>query len=115
VLLRGVDIQFTGAVEREVATVEIYTIPRPSLLPAFCAPLSAAVVTAYPVTVDVRAQLPQVHQVQIQSELVRDRVPTAVGSNGTTGFRGSKGIKAAEQATTWMTDARGVPPRGRPV
>lgn len=95
--------------------MEIYTIQRPSLLPVFCAPPSATVVIDYPVTADVRAQLPQVHQVQIQSELVRGLVPTAAGSNGTTGFRGSKGVKAAKPATTWMTDARGVPPRGRPV
>ncbi|GIJ01006.1 hypothetical protein Sya03_03580 [Spirilliplanes yamanashiensis] len=91
-----------------MATVEIYTTQRPSLLPVFCLPTSGA---AY----GVRAQLPQVHQVQIQSELVRDLVPALRGSNGTTGFRGSEGVKAAKPATAWMTDARGVPPRGRPV
>ena len=88
--------------------MEIYTTQRPSmLLPVFCAPASGA---AY----GVRASLPQVHQVQIQSELVHDLVPAVAGGNGTTVFRGSKGIKVAP-ATKWMTDARGVPPRGRPV
>lgn len=95
--------------------MEIYTIQRPSLLPDFCAPSSATVATAHPVTVDVRAQLPQVYQVHIQSELVRDLVPASAGSNGTNVFRGSEGVKAAKPATRWMTDARGVPPRGRPV
>lgn len=103
----------TEAVEREVATVEIYTIQRPSLLPVFCAPSSAVAPAAYPVMADVRAQLPQVHQVQVQSELARVLVPTA-GSNGTSRFRGSEGVKAGVSAK-WMTDARGVPPRGRPV
>lgn len=88
--------------------MEIYTIQRPSLLPVFCAPASGAVY-------GVRAQLPPVHQVQTQSELVRDLVPVLGGSNGTSGFRGSEGVKAAKPATAWMTDARGVPPRGRPV
>ncbi len=93
--------------------MEIYTIQRPSLLPDFCAPSSAAV-PSY-VTAGVRAQLPQVHQVQIQSELAHDLVPTNGGGNGTTVFRGSEGVKAAKPAAMWMTDARGVPPRGRPV
>jgi hypothetical protein len=105
VLLRGVVDQFNGRSEREVATVEIYTIQRPSLLPVFCAPSSAS----------VRAQLPQVHQAPTQSELVRDLVPAVGGSNGTTVFRGNEGVKAAKPAAIWMTDARGVPPRGRPV
>ncbi len=93
--------------------MEIYSIQRPSGLPAaVCAPLSAvpAPVHAHVVVpAAVRAPLPQVHQVQVQAELVR--IPVAIdGSNGTTGFLG------AWSASKRMTDgARGVPPRGRPV
>ena len=88
--------------------MEIYTTQRPALLPDFCAPASGAADR-------VRASLPQVHQVLIQSELVRNLVPTTAESNGTNGSRGSKGITVAFPAAKWMTDARGVPPRGRPV
>ena len=100
-----------------MATREIYTIQRPSALPAAVCPPLPAVPPYAPVVVPtaLRAQLPQVHQVQIQSELAHDLVPTNGGGNGTTVFRGSEGVKAAKPAAIWMTDARGVPPRGRPV
>jgi hypothetical protein len=100
-----------------VAPVEIYTntIQRPSLLPAVCAPLSAAwrpVHESLVVPVAERAQLSQAHQVRVQAELALTLV-AASGSYGTTGFRSSKGIDSVAKR---MTDgANGVPPRGRPV
>jgi hypothetical protein len=112
VLLKGVVRYSTRAVEREVATVEIFMIRRPSPPPVHCAPLSVTAPAYVPAR--VRAELPQVHRVQNQSELVRDLVPV-VGSDGTDGFRGSKGVGSAAKAVKWITDARGVPPRGRPV
>ena len=96
----------------EVATMEIYTIQRPSLLPAAaCAPSAAVVPSRHEsvvMTAVERAPLSQAYQVQTQAELARTLVLGDSG-NGTTGFVGSNG-------TSNKTDgASGVPPRGRPV
>jgi hypothetical protein len=95
--------------------MEIYTIQRPSLLPAaVCAPSASWLPSSTnPVVAGAKpAPAPQVHQVQIQAELARELVLTD-GSNGTTGFVGSNGISVDSKR---MTDgANGVPPRGRPV
>ena len=87
--------------------MKISTILRPSGPLAVCAPVSGAHVR---VVTDV-PQLPWAHQVQVQAELART-LATNDGSYGTNGFRGSKGIESAKRMTE---DARGVPPRGRPV
>lgn len=97
----------------EVAPVKLnYTIERPStLLAAVCAPSASWLPESAPVAVLAaeRAPVSQVHQVQIQAELVRT-LATVGESNGTTGFVGSNGT------SKHMTDgASGVPPRGRPV
>jgi hypothetical protein len=97
----------------EVAPVKLnYTIERPStLLAAVCAPSVSWLPESAPVALLAveRAPVSQVHQVQIQAELVRT-LAGVDGSNGTTGFVGSNGISKR------MTDgASGVPPRGRPV
>lgn len=85
-----------------------YPIQRPSLIPAACAPLSAA---HLPVGT-VAAPRPWALQVQVPTELV-GVLTAGDGSNGITGFRASNGIDSASKR---MTDgARGVPPRGRPV
>jgi len=77
-----------------------YTTQRSSLLAPACAPSGVM----SPITAATQAPLPQVHQVQIQAELVRT---VAVDSgNGITGFAGGVSVKGA---------AGGVPPRGRPV
>jgi hypothetical protein len=77
-----------------------YTTQRPSLLALACAPSGVK----SPIMAATQAPLPQVHQVQIQAELVRT---VAVDSgNGITGFAGGVSVKGA---------AGGVPPRGRPV
>jgi hypothetical protein len=90
--------------------VEIYTIQRPSLLPAACAPSASwlpstvSAVNAAPQS----APAPRVYQVQTQAELARALVLT--GGNGISGFGIADGSKKR------MTDgASGVPPRGRPV
>jgi hypothetical protein len=84
--------------------METYIIERPSALPAAVAPLSAVRV----ILAADAARLPQVHQVQVQAELVR--ALESAGSNGTTGFTG-KGIQTSKKRMV----VRGVPPRGRPV
>jgi len=95
--------------------MEIYTIQRPSLLPAaVCAPPASWLPSATfrVVTAAKPTPAPQVHQVQIQAELARELVLTD-GGNGTTGFVGSNGLSDGVKR---MTDgASGVPPRGRPV
>jgi hypothetical protein len=100
----------------EVATMEIYTMQRPSLLlAAVCAPSASWLSESAPVAILAaeRAPASQVHQVQIQAELAAALVHTD-GSYGTTGFVGSNGV--SEIASKRMTDgASGVPPRGRPV
>jgi hypothetical protein len=90
----------------EVAPMEIYTIQRPSLLPAACAPsaLPAALLAATP------APKLRAHQVQTQAELAQVLVGVD-SSYGTTGFVGANGVSVKP-----MTDSgRGAPPRGRPV
>jgi hypothetical protein len=99
----------------EVAPVEIYTIQRPSLLPAVCAPSASWLPESAPVAIlaKERAPLSQVHQVQVQAELAVALVGTG-GNYGTTGFVGNNGV--SDLANKRMTDgASGVPPRGRPV
>jgi hypothetical protein len=87
--------------------MEIYTIQRPSLLPAaVCAPSASMPMTAsVAVLAAERAPVSQVHQVQIQAELGR----TSGSNYGTTGFVGSNGNSVKTDG------ASGVPPRGRPV
>ena len=91
--------------------MEIYTIQRPSLLPAAAfAPSASWLWSAVsPVNADPKsAPAPQVHQVQIQAELAQALVLS--GGNGISGFGIANGSKKR------MTDgASGVPPRGRPV
>ncbi|WP_410811814.1 hypothetical protein [Micromonospora sp. 067-2] len=82
--------------------MEIFTYERLAAMPPVHAPLSAVRV-ALPVA---RPSVPQVHQVQ--AELILAVAPTGV--EGTSGITG-RGIQFANK----RTDARGVPPRGRPV
>jgi len=100
----------------EVATMEIYTMQRPSLLlAAVCAPSASWLSESAPVAILAaeRAPASQVHQVQIQAELT-DALVRTDGSYGTTGFVGSNG--SAPIGNKPKTDgASGVPPRGRPV
>lgn len=100
--------------EREVTTVEIYTIERPSALAAACAPSAVALPGHGKAVIPaaLSALLPQVHQVRVQSEPAVDLLPTA-GSSGTSGFRGGMGAWSSKKRTT--NGVRGVPPRGRPV
>jgi hypothetical protein len=88
----------------EVATVEIYTIQRPSLLTAaVCAPSA----TWLPIAAAAPAEAPRVHQVQIQAELAVAPVDSGVEY----GFKGINVLSAKR-----MTDGgSGTPPRGRPV
>jgi hypothetical protein len=98
----------------EVATMEIYTIERPSALLAACAPSASWLPESAPVAVLAaeRAPAARVHQVQIQAELAQILVTTDA-RYGTTGFVGSNGLSVDSKG---MTDgASGVPPRGRPV
>ncbi len=94
----------------EVATMEIYTIQRPSLLPAaVCAPSATwlPVATSPVVVAAAPAQAPQVHQVQIQAELAVAPVDSGVAY----GFKGINVLSVKR-----MTDGgSGTPPRGRPV
>jgi hypothetical protein len=85
--------------------MRISTLDRPWALPAACDPVSAAVVAGAP-------QLPQVHQVQVQAELVK----TLVWRGGSYGINGStvKGI-TMDATKRIFNVARGVPPRGWPV
>jgi len=105
--------------------VEIYTIGRPSALPAVCAPVSAVATCASPVNHESvvghmtgwrprladAPQLPQVHQVSGQAELIQSTL-LAGESYGTNGFT-VKGIRVSKKQP--VVGARGVPPRGRPV
>ncbi|MFJ8581682.1 hypothetical protein [Micromonospora sp. NPDC093277] len=83
--------------------METYIYERPAAMPAACAPLSSV-----RVALATRPSVPQVHQVQVQAELNLTVAPLA-GIEGTSGFTGM-GIGVNKR-----TDARGVPPRGRPV
>ncbi|MFC0527995.1 hypothetical protein [Phytohabitans kaempferiae] len=90
--------------------MEVYTIERPSALPAVCAPVSAAA-RAFGLGAADFPQLTQVHQVQadlVQADLVR----TEAWIDGGYGISGLtvKGVSAMKRQ-----DVRGVPPRGRPV
>jgi hypothetical protein len=74
------------------------------------APLSAAQVQeATELLIPGVAQVPQVHQVQIQAELVQ--ALGSAGTKGTSGFMGKGSLTPVNRGT----DVRGVPPRGRPV
>ena len=100
----------------EVATMEIYTMTRPSmLLTAACAPsapklATAAAPWAAPVLAATRAPISRVHQVPSQAELALESGRTN-GINGTTGFMG---LGASVDSKAYV-DERGGPPRGRPV
>jgi hypothetical protein len=88
----------------EVATVEIYTIQRPSLSPAAVCTPSA---TRLPIAAAAPAPAPQVHRAQIQAELGVAPVNSGVDY----GFKGINVLSAKR-----MTDGgSGTPPRGRPV
>lgn len=94
-----------------------YTIQRPSLLPAVCAPSASAVPSRHESVVMTkvkRAPLSQAHQVQIQAELAWTLVLGDSG-NGTTGFAASKGFVGSNSISLKTDGASGVPPRGRPV
>ena len=100
-----------------MAPVKIYpnTIQRPSLLPAVCAPMSAAWRPAHESLVALaaeQAQVSQAHQVRVQAELART-LAAAGESYGTAGFRSSNGVDSVKKPMT--VGANGVPPRGRPV
>jgi hypothetical protein len=93
--------------------MEIYTIIRPSLLPAVCAPLAAWRPSHESIVAPAaeRAQLSQAHQVRVQAELAQPLM-TAGDSGGAKRFGDSKGV----DSVMYLTDgANGVPPRGRPV
>ncbi|TCB97727.1 hypothetical protein E0H26_12135 [Micromonospora zingiberis] len=84
-------------------------------LPVAVAPLSAALTVAVVPLSAVRATVanarpwaPQVHQGEVQAELILASAPN--GIQGTSGFTG-KGVDGANK----RMDVRGVPPRGRPV
>jgi len=90
-----------------------FTIERPSMLTAFCAPASVILPARESVVapVAVRAQLSQMRQAWTQAEQARTHA-TVGGSTRPNGL-GSKGI---DSAVAYVTDgASGVPPRGRPV
>ena len=94
--------------------MESYIYQRPMALPVAVAPLSAALATVAPLAesratvVAARPWAPQVHQVEVQAELILAPAPN--GIQGTSGFTG-KGVDGANK----RMDVRGVPPRGRPV
>ncbi|RIV29850.1 hypothetical protein [Micromonospora radicis] len=95
--------------------MESYIYQRPTVLPVAVAPLSAApTVTVAPLSASrvtvaaTRPWTPQVHQVEVQAELILAPAPN--GIQGTSGFTG-KGVDGAKK----RMDVRGVPPRGRPV
>jgi hypothetical protein len=95
----------------EVASMEIYTTQRPSLLlAAACAPSASWLPSTAPavLTAPRPTPAPQAHQVQIQAELAQAQV-SVNGSNGIDGFKGRVGSDKR------MDGASGVPPRGRPV
>jgi hypothetical protein len=106
----------------EVATMEIYTMTRPSmLLTAACAPSAVRPATGAPVATPVlaatrapiapmHAPLNGAHQVQVQAELAQGNGRIS-GINGTTGFMGL-GVSVDSKS---YVDGRGGPPRGRPV
>jgi hypothetical protein len=87
--------------------MEIITMyARPAALPAAVTPWSAA-----PVVLTVaRPSAPQAHHVETQVELILGTALT--GNKGTSGFTGKGGDAGAMKR---RLDARGVPPRGRPV
>jgi hypothetical protein len=84
--------------------MEIFTYERPAALSAVVAPLSAV-----RVALAARPSAPQAHKVWAQAELNPTAVPLT-GANGISGFTGMGMTGAVKR-----TDARGVPPRGRPV
>jgi hypothetical protein len=99
----------------EVATMEIYTMTRPSmLLTAACAPSALRPATGAPVATPVlaakRAPIARVHQAPAQAELAQGNGRIS-GINGTTGFMGL-GVSVDSKS---YVDERGGPPRGRPV
>ncbi|MEV1144302.1 hypothetical protein [Micromonospora sp. NPDC049799] len=73
-------------------------------LTAACAPLTAVRVAV----AAARPSVPQVHQAELQAELIL--APAPQWTQGISGFTG-KGVNVAKR----RMDVRGVPPRGRPV
>jgi hypothetical protein len=105
----------------EVAPMKLNTIlMRPSLpLTAACMPSVSLPATAAPMALMAaeRTQAPQVHQVQVQSELGKTALvliggKLVDGNNSTTGFKGSNDSASRPRYTD---GGSGVPPRGRPV
>ena len=118
----------------EVATMEIYTMTRPSMpLTLACAPsaltlapaaapvavlaverarVSAEALRQVAVLAAERAPASRVHQVQVQAELAQ-ALTFLDGINGTTGNTGFKDINVS--AKRYADGGSGVPPRGRPV
>lgn len=84
--------------------MEIYLNERPSVMPTVLAP----VWTGRTLLSVCTPLIPQAHQAQVQTELVR--AAASAGVNGTSGFTG-EGIQLSKK----RMDVRGVPPRGRPV
>ncbi|MFK3982996.1 hypothetical protein ACI2K4_21790 [Micromonospora sp. NPDC050397] len=84
--------------------MEIYLNERPSVMPTVLTPAS----TGRTLLSVCNPLVPQAHQAQVQTELVRAAV--SAGANGTSGFTG-EGIRLGKK----RMDVRGVPPRGRPV
>ncbi|MFD0820591.1 hypothetical protein [Micromonospora zhanjiangensis] len=93
------------SVGQEVSPVKNYINERPSALAAAYGPVSAV---RDLLTVDI-PMVPQAHQVSAPAPAVWQLALTLTGINGTSGFTG-KGVKVAGK----RTEARGVPPRGRP-
>ncbi|MEV4757761.1 hypothetical protein AB0J86_21970 [Micromonospora sp. NPDC049559] len=84
--------------------MRIFVNERPQVLPAACAPVSAARVI---LAVDT-PWLSRVHQAQAQAELIL--AEARLGSYGTNGSTGGSAPFAAKRMVV-----RGVPPRGKPV
>jgi hypothetical protein len=107
----NVRAQSESKAREKVTTMKLFTIERPSMLLAACAPsMTLPAVAAPAMSAAEWAPVSRAHQVQIQAELVRTLVDVD-GSYGTTGFVGSNSTSKKR-----LTDgASGVPPRGRPV
>nr|WP_306205347.1 hypothetical protein [Actinoplanes sp. RD1] len=94
------------------------------ILAAERAPVSSVeIVAAERALVAGAHQVSDVYQAPVQAELGQELAIvgggsygggiSTTGTNGTTGFKGSNGFDLAMKRRTG--DARGVPPRGRPV
>ncbi|MBG0561755.1 hypothetical protein [Actinoplanes aureus] len=92
--------------------MKLNTTMRPSMLPtAAWTPSAPLPATAAPLALLAaeRTPVPQVHQVQAQTELGKAVLVLIDGNKGTTGFNSSISRKR------YTDGGSGVPPRGRPV